>query len=74
MSWKVETISLKGEKNCTSDMDTVKMVREARLFLSARSDLVCNVLVSTCAVLMTVPKLTFAGEIKCADDNSYKDH
>jgi len=55
-------------------MDTVKMVREARLFLSARSDLVCNVLVSTCAVLMTVPKLTFAGEIKCADDNSYKDH
>lgn len=46
------------------------MVSKARLLLSTQSDLVCNILVSPCAVLITVPKLTFAEEAKRADDSS----
>lgn len=33
-----------------------------------------DLLASSCAVLMTVPKLTFAEETKCADKSSLKDH
>lgn len=37
-------------------------------------DLACNLLISSCAVLMTVSELTFAEETKCADKSSLKDH
>lgn len=37
-------------------------------------DLACDLLASSCAVLMTVPKLTFAEETECAEKSSLKDH